>query len=64
MDSIQRVLRIVQRLALMLAWAGIVTLPAMAQSPAAPDAQTLAKYDKNNNGKARIPKSQRAWKAR
>ena len=34
----------------MLALAGIATLPASAQSIAAPDAATLAKYDKNHNG--------------
>ncbi len=51
MDSTQRLFRKVQRLALVLACAGIVTLPAMAQSLTAPDAQTLAKYDKNNNGR-------------
>jgi hypothetical protein len=40
-----------RRLAVMLALAGIATLPASAQSIAAPDAATLAKYDKNQNGK-------------
>jgi hypothetical protein len=52
MDSNRRLFQKLQRLALMLACAGIVTLPANAQSAAvAPDAATLAKYDKNHNGK-------------
>ncbi len=52
MDSNRRISHLVQRLAFVLACAGVMTRPALAQSaPVASDAQTLAKYDKNKNGK-------------
>ena len=53
MDSNRTLAHAVQRLTLALACAAVVAQPALAQSAggAAPDAQTLSKYDKNKNGK-------------
>ncbi len=52
MDSNRRISHLMRRLAFVLACAGVVARPALAQSAAvAPDAKALAQYDKNKNGK-------------